>query len=87
MPLEPSTRDGLETDLLRGLPSRENEAEAQKRSELKVRIPMHMHVKLHSLRILRGQSLSSTVEAALADYFDRRISATQAGTEAGAASA
>lgn len=39
--------------------------------ELKVKIPVDFHVKLHTLKVLHGQNISSTVEQALTRYFDR----------------
>lgn len=38
--------------------------------ELKVKIPVDFHVKLHTLKVLHGQNISSTVEQALTRYFD-----------------
>lgn len=37
--------------------------------EIKVRIPMAQHIKLHTLKVLHGQSISATVKVALANYF------------------
>jgi len=37
---------------------------------LKVRIPVSLHVKLYSLRLMTGTSISETVAAALAHHFD-----------------
>ena len=37
--------------------------------EIKVRIPMQQHIQLHTLKVLRGQSISTTVKAALEAYF------------------
>jgi hypothetical protein len=38
--------------------------------EIKVKIPMNYHIKLHTLKVLKGQSISDTVELALAKYFE-----------------
>lgn len=38
--------------------------------EIKVKIPVEYHVKLHTLKVLKGQNISSTVEKALMRYFD-----------------
>ncbi|PSG97159.1 hypothetical protein BRD56_06795 [Thermoplasmatales archaeon SW_10_69_26] len=38
--------------------------------EIKVKIPVEYHVKLHTLKVLKGQNISSTVEQALTRYFD-----------------
>ena len=37
--------------------------------EIKVKIPVGYHVKLHTLKVLKGQSISDTVELALQKYF------------------
>lgn len=37
--------------------------------EIKVKIPVGYHIKLHTLKVLKGQSISDTVEAALEKYF------------------
>lgn len=42
----------------------------QREKEMKVKIPVELHVKLHTLKVLKGQQISSTVEAALDRYFD-----------------
>jgi DNA-binding protein Fis len=38
--------------------------------EIKVKIPLDFHVKLHTLKVLKGQSISDTVEIALKKYFN-----------------
>ncbi len=38
--------------------------------EIKVKIPLDYHVKLHTLKVLKGQSISDTVESALQKYFN-----------------
>jgi hypothetical protein len=38
--------------------------------EIKVKIPVEYHVKLHTLKVLKGQNISLTVEQALTRYFD-----------------
>lgn len=38
--------------------------------EIKVKIPLDFHIKLHTLKVLKGQSISDTVEMALAKYFN-----------------
>lgn len=37
--------------------------------EIKVKIPVNYHIKLHTLKVLKGQSISDTVEIALERYF------------------
>jgi hypothetical protein len=40
------------------------------KKEIKVKIPVEYHVKLHTLKVLKGQEISTTVESALTRYFD-----------------
>lgn len=42
----------------------------EEEKELKVKIPVSFHVKLHTLKVLHGQNISATVERALTRYFD-----------------
>lgn len=44
---------------------------ASPQRELKVKIPAHLHLQLHALKILRGASISDTVAAAITEYLDR----------------
>lgn len=37
--------------------------------EIKVKIPIEYHIKLHSIRLTEDRSLSSTVQDALETYF------------------
>ncbi len=46
---------------------------------LKVTIPVGMHLRLHSLKILQGKNLSRTVEEALDAYFDETTTAAAPG--------
>jgi hypothetical protein len=39
--------------------------------EIKVKIPVGYHIKLHTLKVLKGQSISDTVEIALEKYFSQ----------------
>jgi len=39
--------------------------------EIKVKIPLEFHIKLHTLKVLKGQSISDTVEIALGRYFNQ----------------
>ncbi|MHB8605946.1 MAG: hypothetical protein ACYDCK_11895 [Thermoplasmatota archaeon] len=43
--------------------------QADEAREIKVRIPLDYHIKLHTLKVLKGQSISDTVEIALRNYF------------------
>ena len=42
--------------------------------DLKVRIPVKYHMQLHTLKILRGKSLSDAVTEALDEYFAKNPS-------------
>lgn len=44
--------------------------------EMKVKIPLELHIKLHGVRILIGQSISKSAEIALERYFQRNDIAT-----------
>lgn len=46
-----------------------NIAELADGKEIKVKIPLDFHIKLHTLKVLKGQSISDTVELALKKYF------------------
>lgn len=48
-----------------------NEAKANKRTtcEMKVNLPVDLHIRLHELKIMEGQRISDVVAKALADYF------------------
>ncbi|HVL86539.1 MAG TPA: hypothetical protein VM681_00825 [Candidatus Thermoplasmatota archaeon] len=50
--------------------------------EIKVKIPLDYHIKLHTLKVLRGQSISDTVEMALGRYFSD-INAAPAAVQGG----
>ena len=40
--------------------------------ELKVRLPLPLHVKLHTVKVMEGQSIQTTVREALDAYFRAR---------------
>ena len=48
-----------------------NEAKPNKRTmcEMKVNLPVDLHIRLHELKILEGQRISDVVAQALATYF------------------
>lgn len=84
-------------DAPRGLYASEARDLTQRRS-IKVKLPLRHHMRLHSVRLFRGATLSDTVEAALDMYFDHMRqqelaaraavsapAASAAGPEAGAA--
>lgn len=39
--------------------------------EIKVRLPLRHHLRLHSVKILTGRQMSDVVAAALEDYFEK----------------
>ncbi len=48
----------------------ENAPELAAEKEVKVKIPTTFHLRLHSLKILTGKQISTTVTEALTHYFD-----------------
>lgn len=38
--------------------------------EIKVKIPLDYHIKLHTVKVVRGQNISDTVKLALEGYFN-----------------
>jgi hypothetical protein len=38
--------------------------------EIKVRIPLDYHIKLHTVKVVSGTAISDTVKEALENYFD-----------------
>ena len=40
--------------------------------EVKVKIPLEFHVKLHSMKVLTGAQISDTITEALRIYFNKR---------------
>ena len=38
--------------------------------EIKVRIPLDYHIKLHTVKVVSGTAISDTVKVALENYFD-----------------
>lgn len=47
--------------------------------EVKLKLPLRHHVSLHSLKLLRGQSISDLVAVALDAYFTRTAVPSAAG--------
>ncbi len=41
--------------------------------EIKVKIPVDYHIKLHTIKVLRGQTISNSVETALKRYFENHM--------------
>jgi hypothetical protein len=52
--------------------------------ELRVKIGVEYHLKLHALKLLRGKRMSEAVEEALEFYFERVRAETEAQQGAGA---
>lgn len=48
---------------------REKKPEFDREKEVKVKIPLTYHVKLHSMKVLTGKQISDTVTEALEAYF------------------
>ena len=50
--------------------------------EIKVKIPLDYHIKLHTVKVVRGQNISDTVKLALQNYFNElRLEKTTLGIE------
>lgn len=50
--------------------------------EIKVRIPLDYHIKLHTVKVVHGTAISDTVKVALESYFDELAKENQAQTVA-----
>lgn len=46
--------------------------------EIKVRIPLDYHIKLHTVKVVSGVPISDTVKVALEDYFEELNAAEEA---------
>lgn len=49
----------------------EDEEAMKALKEIKVKLPVSQHIKLHSLKITQNRPISEVVKLALEDYFDR----------------
>lgn len=49
----------------------EDEATMQALKEIKVKLPVSQHIKLHSLKITQNKAISEVVKNALEDYFTK----------------
>lgn len=47
----------------------EKKPEMDREKEVKIKIPLTYHVKLHSMKVLTGKQISDTVTEALEAYF------------------
>lgn len=63
-----------EDDILFGKPRRD----LDEPKELKIKLPLRYHVRLHSLKLLRKQNIAESVMRALDDYFSRNAPVRQA---------
>jgi hypothetical protein len=43
--------------------------EMEGEKEIKVKIPLDYHIKLHTVKVVEGQNISDTVRMALTEYF------------------
>ncbi len=48
----------------------ERDQDLDRVKEVKVKIPIGYHIKLHSMKVLTGKQISDAVTEALAGYFD-----------------
>lgn len=48
----------------------EQDAQVEGEKEIKVKIPLDYHIKLHTVKVVKGQNISDTVRMALTEYFD-----------------
>jgi hypothetical protein len=58
--------DGIGTDPMARAPSDPSLQEAR---EIKVKLPVSLHIKLHGIKITKHRSISQVVLEALEDYF------------------
>jgi len=56
-----------ESDILYG----KNPKDLNELKEIKIKLPLRFHIKLHSLKLLKKQTISDSVIAALDDYFTK----------------
>jgi hypothetical protein len=53
----------------------------RKDKQLKVKLPLRQHLRLHSLKVLTGQNISDTVAEALTGYLDGLDGVPDPGTD------
>ena len=46
--------------------------------EIKVKIPLDYHIKLHTVKVVKGQNISDTIKFALQHYFEELRAETEA---------
>ena len=49
---------------------RKKPASLHEDKEIKVRIPLDYHIKLHTVKVVQGTAISDTVKVALENYFE-----------------
>jgi hypothetical protein len=49
----------------------DDDEELDREKEVKVKIPVNYHIKLHSMKVLTGKQISKAVTEALGEYFER----------------
>ena len=49
---------------------RKKPANLHEDKEIKVRIPLDYHIKLHTVKVVQGTAISDTVKVALENYFE-----------------
>jgi hypothetical protein len=49
----------------------DDELQETELKELKVKLPLRHHIRLHSLKLVRKEPISDTVMKALTEYFER----------------
>lgn len=60
----------------------ESDQDLDRVKEVKVKIPIGYHIKLHSMKVLTGKQISDAVTEALAGYFDDLREAQESGVDA-----
>jgi hypothetical protein len=60
-------KGGLGGNVLIAEPNAKKQMREEK--EIKVRIPLDYHIRLHAVKVVRGQPISDTVRLALDHYF------------------
>lgn len=49
----------------------DDDEDLERDKEVKVKIPVNYHIKLHSMKVLTGKQISEAVTEALGEYFER----------------
>ena len=59
------------TDAQTGLGKKDGEPDLTEAREIKVKLPVSLHIKLHGIKITRHRSISQVVLEALEEYFKK----------------